>query len=108
MSKLKWTSISPLLSDATKTFKVDGCDGMTIREFITTVIEESNDRFLEFRIKRKGEFLGTLIDLKDAKKLTPKQQILLDMFQNTVVESVTCNGGWGNMGYTIIIKNKEL
>jgi len=104
MSKLKWTQISPTLSDETVTFRVDGCEGMTAKEFIVAVINQSPSRFFSFRINGEG-LGGSKIELGATKKLTPEQDADAQKALAAIVESATCNGGWGQMNYTIKTKS---
>ena len=107
MNKLKWVRISPTLSDETVTFRVDGVDGMTVHKFIQAVIEQEHSQFLSFHITGNGQFMGVNIDIGNTKILTPEQEKKAELALKSIVESVTCNGGWGQMGYTIKVKTTE-
>ena len=48
--RLRWVRISPTLSDETVSFRVEGCAGMRLREFIKTALREGPRPCGNFRV----------------------------------------------------------
>ena len=82
--RLRWVRISPTLSDETVSFRVEGCAGMRLREFIKTVLREGPRPCGNFRVYANYYTSAALA-------------------MDALVSSARCNGGWGQMNYEVVI-----
>ena len=110
--RLRWVRISPTLSDETVSFRVEGCAGMRLHDFIDTVLSEGSSHCGTFRVYVQSQVLGHLrvcdIDYRERKvcgitHYSPSAALAMDAF----VSSARCNGGYGQMNYEVFIEYKE-
>lgn len=111
--RLRWVRISPTLSDETVSFRVEGCAGMRLHDFIETVLSEGPSHCGTFKvyepIKKLGKVHGYLpvcnFDYRDRKvcMMTHYSQWAPLADWESVVTSARCNGGWGQMNYEVVI-----
>lgn len=99
-TKITLRAAGPMGSDCTQAYDVDGCDGMTVGDFIQYVIK--NDQYVDIDIMRKGkhiwsgEYTKQVLQKIDAHiKPLSEEQLLL------VVKSARAGGGWGRMSYNV-------
>ena len=106
--RLRWVRISPTLSDETVSFRVEGCAGMRLHEFIQTVLSDGSSHCGMFRVYAQSQELGHLhvcdIDYRERKvcgitHYSPSAALAMD----ALVSSARCNGGWGQMNYEVVI-----
>ena len=106
--RLRWVRISPTLSDETVSFRVEGCAGMRLHDFIVTVLSEGSSHCGTFRLYAPNQVLGHLrvcdIDYRGRKvcgmtHYSPSASLGMD----ALVSSARCNGGWGQMNYEVVI-----
>ena len=111
--RLRWVRISPTLSDETVSFRVEGCAGMRLHDFIETVLSEGSSHCGMFRVYAPSQVLGHLrvcdIDYRGRKvcgmtHYSPSASLAMD----ALVISARCNGGWGQMNYEVFIQDKEV
>lgn len=96
--KISLRATSPVGSDCTQAFDVDGCDGMAVNDFILAVIK--NDPFVTIDIMRGGKYIW---------KGEYENNILKKEYDNTMpedfnflkVKSARAAGGWGQMSYHV-------
>ena len=109
--RLRWVRISPTLSDETVSFRVEGCAGMRLCEFIETVLSEGSSHCGTFKVYAPSQVLGHLrvcdIDYRERKvcgmtHYSPSASLAMD----ALVSSARCNGGWGQMNYEVQISWK--
>ena len=106
--RLRWVRISPTLSDETVSFRVEGCAGMRLHEFIQTVLSEGSSHCGMFRVYAKSQELGHLrvcdIDYRE-RKVWWMFRYFRDsvLAMDALVSSARCNGGWGQMNYEVVI-----
>lgn len=109
--RLRWVRISPTLSDETVSFRVEGCAGMRLHDFIVTVLSEGSSHCGTFKVYATSQVLGHLrvcdIDYRERKvcrmvRYFRNSELTLD----AVVKSARCNGGWGQMNYEVLISWK--
>lgn len=113
--RLRWVRISPTLSDETVSFRVEGCAGMRLHDFIVTVLSEGSSHCGTFKVyatsQEPGQVLGHLrvcdIDYRERKvcgmkHYSPSAALATD----ALVISARCNGGWGQMNYDVMISWK--
>ena len=98
--KISLRATSPVGSDCTQAFDVDGCDGMTVKDFILSVIK--NDPFVTIDIKRDGKYIWNgeydhQAPRKERTKELSEEMLLLK------VNSARAAGGWGRMSYDVIL-----
>ena len=111
--RLRWVRISPTLSDETVSFRVEGCAGMRLHDFIVTVLREGSSHCGTFKVyatsQEPGQVLGHLrvcdIDYRERKvcgmkHYSPSAALATD----ALVISARCNGGWGQMNYEVVIE----
>lgn len=106
--RLRWVRISPTLSDETVSFRVEGCAGMRLHDFIVTVLSEQSSHCGTFWVKRDEVFTSvSKIEYQD-RKVWGMAYYSRDAEQaiDAVVTSARCNGGWGQMNYEVFIENK--
>ena len=110
--RLRWLRISPTLSDETVSFRVEGCAGMRLHEFIQTVLSDGSSHCGMFRVYAQSQELGHLhvcdIDYRE-RKVWWMFRYFRDsvLAMDALVSSARCNGGWGQMNYEVFIENKE-
>lgn len=107
--RLRWLQISPTLSDETVSFRVEGCAGMRLHDFIATVLSERLSHCGTFRVYAPSQVLGHLrvcdIDYRERKVCYSTAAALA---MDALVSSARCNGGWGQMNYEVFIQDKEV
>jgi hypothetical protein len=102
-------AVTPIGSDCTQGFVVQGAEGMTIREFIAYICEKYKSEHGDFRIMfaDDGETYGTLLRCCyhdgsiDAKSIADKD---FEKAMNLTIDNIHAGGGWGAMDYTIYSK----
>ena len=111
--RLRWLRISPTLSDETVSFRVEGCAGMRLHDFIETVLSEGSSHCGTFMVYVQSQVLGHLrvcdIDYRERKvcgitHYSPSAALAMD----ALVSSARCDGGWGQMNYEVFIQDKEV
>ena len=106
--RLRWLRISPTLSDETVSFRVEGCAGMRLHEFIQTVLSDGSSHCGMFRVYAQSQELGHLhvcdIDYRE-RKVWWMFRYFRDsvLAMDALVSSARCNGGWGQMNYEVVI-----
>ena len=106
--RLRWVRISPTLSDETVSFRVEGCAGMRLHEFIQTVLSDGSSHCGMFRVYAQSQELGHLhvcdIDYRE-RKVWWMFRYFRDsvLAMDALVSSARCNGGWGQMNYEVVI-----
>ena len=106
--RLRWVRISPTLSDETVSFRVEGCAGMRLHDFIDTVLSEGLSHCGTFRLYVQSQVLGHLrvcdIDYRD-RKVWWMFRYFRDsvLAMDALVSSARCNGGYGQMNYDVVI-----
>ena len=106
--RLRWVRISPTLSDETVSFRVEGCAGMRLHEFIQTVLSDGSSHCGMFRVYAQSQELGHLhvcdIDYRE-RKMWWMFRYFRDsvLAMDALVSSARCNGGWGQMNYDVVI-----
>ena len=106
--RLRWVRISPTLSDETVSFRVEGCAGMRLHEFIQTVLSDGSSHCGMFRVYAQSQELGHLhvcdIDYRE-RKVWWMFRYFRDsvLAMDALVSSARCNGGWGQMNYDVVI-----
>jgi hypothetical protein len=106
--RLRWVRISPTLSDETVSFRVEGCAGMRLHEFIQTVLSDGSSHCGMFRVYAQSQELGHLhvcdIDYR-GRKVYRMVRYFRDsvLAMDALVSSARCNGGWGQMNYEVVI-----
>ena len=96
--KISLRSTSPIGSDCTQAYDVDGCDGMTVKDFILTVIK--NDPHVAIDLKRgdkyiwNGEYNNQALRKERSKELSEELLLLK-------IKSARAAGGWGQMSYNV-------
>lgn len=115
--RLRWVRISPTLSDETVSFRVEGCAGMLLHDFIDTVLSEGLSHCGTFKvyepIKKLGKVHGYLpvcnFDYRGRKVCRMTHYSLsAALAMDALVSSARCNGGWGQMNYEVFIQDKEV
>ena len=114
--RLRWVRISPTLSDETVSFRVEGCAGMRLHDFIETVLSEGSSHCGTFKvyepIKKLGKVHGYLpvcnFDYRERKvcMMTHYSQWAPVADWDSVVTSACCRGGLGQMNYNVRISWK--
>lgn len=106
--RLRWVRNSPTLSDETVSFRVEGCAGMRLHEFIQTVLSDGSSHCGMFRVYAQSQELGHLhvcdIDYRE-RKVWWMFRYFRDsvLAMDALVRSARCNGGWGQMNYEVVI-----
>ena len=106
--RLRWVRISPTLSDETVSFRVEGCAGMRLHDFIDTVLSDGSSHCGMFRVYAQSQELGHLhvcdIDYRE-RKVWWMFRYFRDsvLAMDALVSSARCNGGWGQMNYDVVI-----
>ena len=96
--KIILRATSPIGSDCTQAYDVDGCDGMTVKDFILTVIK--NDPHVAIDLKRgdkyiwNGEYNNQELRKERSKELSEELLLLK-------IKSARADGGWGQMSYNV-------
>jgi len=96
--KITLRATSPIGSDCTQAYDVDGCDGMTVKDFILTVIK--NDPYVAIDLKRgdkyiwNGEYNNQELRKERSKELSEELLLLK-------IKSARAAGGWGQMSYNV-------
>jgi hypothetical protein len=103
--KISLRATSPIGSDCTQAYDVDGCDGMTVEDFIMTVIK--NDPYVTIDLKRgnksiwhgdkyiwHGEYNNQVLQKERSKELSVELLLLK-------IKSARAAGGWGQMSYNV-------
>jgi hypothetical protein len=96
--KIILRATSPIGSDCTQAYDVDGCDGMTVKDFILTVIK--NDPHVAIDLKRgdkyiwNGEYNNQALRKERFKELSEDMLLLK-------IKSARAAGGWGQMSYNV-------
>ena len=103
--KISLRAISSIGSDCTQAYDVDGCDGMTVEDFIMTVIK--NDPYVTIDLKRgnksiwhgdkyiwHGEYNNQALQKERSKELSEELLLLK-------IKSARAAGGWGQMSYHV-------
>ena len=96
--KITLRATSPIGSDCTQAYDVDGCDGMTVKDFILTVIK--NDPHVAIDLKRgdkyiwNGEYNNQELRKERSKELSEELLLLK-------IKSARAAGGWGQMSYNV-------
>ena len=96
--KIILRATSPIGSDCTQAYDVDGCDGMTVKDFILTVIK--NDPHVSIDLKRgdkyiwNGEYNNQELRKERSKELSEELLLLK-------IKSARAAGGWGQMSYNV-------
>lgn len=106
--RLRWVRISPTLSNETVSFRVEGCAGMRLHDFIETVLSEGSSHCGTFRVYAPSQELGHLrvcdIDYRERKVLWMFRYFRDSVLaMDALVSSARCNGGWGQMNYEVVI-----
>jgi hypothetical protein len=110
--RLRWVRISPTLSDETVSFRVEGCAGMRLHEFIQTVLSEGSSHCGTFQVYAQSQELGMVLGqlhVCDIDYRGRKVYRMVRYFRDSVlamdalVSSARCNGGWGQMNYDVVI-----
>ena len=115
--RLRWVRISPTLSDETVSFRVEGCAGMRLHEFIQTVLSDGSSHCGTFHVYATSQELGMVLgklhgylpvfDIDyHGRKVCYSTAAALAM--DALVCSARCNGGWGQMNYEVLIQDKEV
>jgi hypothetical protein len=99
-SPLNFLAISPMGGDCTQSFEVDGCDKMTVYDFIMEVIKR--DRYVELYFKREGSYLWHA-RYNEQRPQPEDMEKKPEDIHNMLVKSARCNGGWGQMSYDVIL-----
>lgn len=111
--RLRWVRISPTLSDETVSFRVEGCAGMRLHDFIVTVLSEGSSHCGTFQVYATSQELGMVLGhlhVCDIDYRERKVYRMVRYFRNSeltldaVVKSARCNGGWGQMNYEVVIE----
>ena len=99
-TKITLRATSPMGSDCTQAYNVEGCDGMTVGDFIQAVIK--NDPYVDIDILRDGKYIWSgeytkqeLQNVDASIKPLSEDQLRLK------VESARASGGWGRMSYRV-------
>ena len=96
--KISLRATSPIGSDCTQAYDVDDCDGMTVKDFILTVIKY--DPIVAIDIKRgdkhiwNGEYNNQTLQKERSKELSEELLLLK-------IKSARAAGGWGQMSYNV-------
>lgn len=96
--KISLRATSPIGSDCTQAYDVDGCDGMTVKDFILTVIK--NDPHVAIDLKRgdkyiwNGEYNNQELRKERSKELSEELLLLK-------IKSARAAGGCGQMSYNV-------
>lgn len=85
--RLRWVRISPTLSDETVSFRVEGCAGMRLHDFIVAVLSEGSSHCGNFRVYANYYTSAALA-------------------MDALVSSANCTRGWGQMNYEVLISWK--
>ena len=105
--RLRWVRISPTLIDGTVLFRVEGCAGMRLCEFIETVLSEGSSHCGTFEVSDDYQRVCGY-DYRERKVCLFRQYYqwapLADW--ESVVTSACCRGGWGQMNYEVRISWK--
>ncbi len=107
--EIRMRAVTPMGSDCTMGYVVDGAEGMTVREFITYICTNNKNERGHFDIKYAddGETYGTLMRIEyshgniDARHLSDKNY---EKAMNAIVDNINAGGGWGAMDYGIYTK----
>ena len=96
--KINLRATSPVGSDCTQAFDVEGCDGMTVKDFILAVIK--NDPFVTIDIMRDGKYIWNgeynhQAPRKERTKELSEELLLLK------IKSARAAGGYGRMSYNV-------
>ena len=96
--KISLRSTTPMGGDCTQAFDVEGCDGMTVKDFILAVIK--NDPFVTIDIMRDGKYIWNgeynhQAPRKERTKELSEELLLLK------IKSARAAGGWGQMSYNV-------
>ena len=103
-NKITLRATSPIGSDCTQAFDVDGCDGMTAVDFIRDATNRCQlvtiDIMRDSKYVWHGEFRNGII--VEAKSKT----VPVGIFSMTV-QSANASGGWGQMSYNVKLYDSE-
>ena len=109
--RLRWVRTSPTLSDETVSFRVEGCAGMRLHDFIVTVLSEGLSHCGMFRVYAQSQELGHLrvcdIDYRE-RKVWWMFRYFRDsvLAMDALVSSANCTRVRGQMNYEVQISWK--
>lgn len=104
-SKITLHATSPMGSDCTTAYDVDGCEGMTVEEFVNDVIHRAS-QYVTIWVERdgvtvwRGEYKNAILDMKASRDIPG------GIFE-CQVKSARASGDWGQMSYTVKLYNTE-
>lgn len=104
MNKLNFESTGGPCGDATSSYNITFPKGMTVKQFIETVLQERADSWGEFRL---GSRIGQLLLTYDRGDVDNIFCDNIDEYYTKIVLRVEANGGWGNMDYYLVLGDPE-
>lgn len=96
--KISLRATSPVGSDCTQAFDVDGCDGMTAISFIMAVMK--NDPYVTIDIMRGGKYIWKG-EYENNRLKKEYDNTMPEDFNFLKVKSARAAGGWGQMSYHV-------
>lgn len=104
MPNIRMRAITPMGSDCTRGYEVDGAEGMTVREFVQYICTEHPDERGTFRLYSKQK---SVLWQCDFNKGVLDQKTMLAEDTGTalgrIITRVTAGGGWGLMDYDLYV-----
>ena len=102
--KISLRATSPVGSDCTQAFDVDGCDGMTAISFIMAVMK--NDPYVTIDIMRDGKYIWRG-EFENNRLKKESDNTMPEDFNFLKVKSARAAGGWGQMSYNVKLYDSD-
>jgi len=96
--KISLRATSPMGSDCTQAFDVDGCDGMTVKDFILNVI--NNDPYVTIDFMRDGKYIWN-VNFTNQEPQNARPIEIPEGLYGMIVKSARAAGGYGQMSYNV-------